>query len=101
MIAAGFAVVAWVYAALSDGWPPRKTLALALVSLWGFRLAAHIWWRGRGMAEDYRYREMRDRHGERFWPQACSAHVEDQVPSRGPAQREDRRAQQGGFPNRA
>jgi steroid 5-alpha reductase family enzyme len=63
----GFALVACVYAALADGWPPRKMLALALVSLWGLRLAVHISWRSRGMGEDYRYVEMRERHGERFW----------------------------------
>lgn len=63
----GFVVLASVYAALSGGWPPRKLLALALVSLWGLRLALHILWRSRGKGEDYRYAEMRQRHGERFW----------------------------------
>jgi steroid 5-alpha reductase family enzyme len=63
----GFVVAAVVYLSLSDGWAPRKTLALVLVSLWGLRLAAHILWRSRGKAEDYRYREMRERHGARFW----------------------------------
>ncbi len=63
----GFVVTAGVYAALSDGWGPRTTLALAIVSLWGLRLAAHILWRSRGQGEDYRYGEMRDKHGPRFW----------------------------------
>ena len=63
----GFVVTAAVYLSLSDGWAPRKTLALVLVSLWGLRLAAHILWRSRGMDEDYRYQEMREKHGTRFW----------------------------------
>lgn len=63
----GFAVLAWVYAAWGDGWQPRKLLALGLVTVWGVRLAAHILWRARGKGEDYRYREMRERHGARFW----------------------------------
>ncbi|NIN74680.1 MAG: DUF1295 domain-containing protein, partial [Xanthomonadales bacterium] len=59
----GFALLAWVYAAWGDGWQPRKLLALALVTLWGARLAVHILWRARGKGEDYRYREMREKHG--------------------------------------
>jgi steroid 5-alpha reductase family enzyme len=63
----GFVASACVYAALGDGWAPRTMLALALVSLWGLRLAAHILWRSRGKQEDYRYQEMREKHGKRFW----------------------------------
>jgi steroid 5-alpha reductase family enzyme len=63
----GFVASAWVYAALGDGWAPRAMLALALVSLWGLRLAAHILWRSRGKPEDYRYQEMREKYGKRFW----------------------------------
>lgn len=63
----GFIVAASVYAGLADGWLPRRMLTLALVALWGLRLGAHILWRSRGKPEDYRYREMRDKHGARFW----------------------------------
>ena len=63
----GFAVLAWVYAAWGEGWTPRKALTLGLVTLWGVRLAVHILWRARGKGEDYRYREMREKHGPRFW----------------------------------
>lgn len=63
----GFVVAASVYLALFDGWEARSVLALVLVSLWGLRLAAHILWRSRGKAEDYRYQEMREKHGARFW----------------------------------
>ena len=63
----GFVALVWTYAVLGKGWPPRTLLTLALVSLWGLRLAAHIFWRSRGKPEDYRYAEMRERHGKQFW----------------------------------
>jgi steroid 5-alpha reductase family enzyme len=62
-----FVVSAWLYAALSD--VPRDAAHLALlatVTLWGLRLAVHIAVRRRGHGEDRRYREMRQRAGERF-----------------------------------
>ncbi len=40
---------------------------LALVAVWGLRLAAHILARSLGKDEDYRYGEMRSKHGPRFW----------------------------------
>jgi steroid 5-alpha reductase family enzyme len=39
---------------------------LALVTVWGLRLALHIAWRGRGKGEDPRYAAMRAAHGPRF-----------------------------------
>ena len=39
----------------------RRLLMLALVVLWGLRLSAHIWWRGRGRPEDPRYARMLER----------------------------------------
>ena len=33
----------------------QRTLLLALVAIWGLRLAAHLAWRGRGQGEDPRY----------------------------------------------
>lgn len=38
-----------------------------MVTVWGVRLAVHIWWRGRGQGEDHRYAAMRKHHGARFW----------------------------------
>ena len=40
------------------GDPGRRLLALLLVLVWGLRLAAHIWWRGRGHPEDPRYERL-------------------------------------------
>ncbi len=63
----GFVLATAVYAWSAEGWAPRETLVLVLVSLWGVRLAVHILWRARGKGEDYRYVEMREKHGGGFW----------------------------------
>lgn len=60
----GFVLCAWVYRALGPPPSPRQLLVLALVTLWGVRLASYIAWRHGG--EDYRYGAMRERVGERF-----------------------------------
>ncbi len=63
---AGFAVIAVAAFALSDGYLPRKVLITSLAGIWGLRLAGYIGWRNAGKGEDFRYRAMRKRHGERF-----------------------------------
>lgn len=45
---------------------PRQILVLALVTLWGARLAAHIFLRKGGEGEDFRYRQWRDAWGKTF-----------------------------------
>jgi len=62
----GFVVLTWLYWALTDGTAGRRFLLVILVTVWGCRLSMHIIRRNWGEAEDYRYREMRDRHGARF-----------------------------------
>ncbi len=63
----GFVLVAWVAFALADGSTERKALVVALTTLWGLRLTVHLAWRKRrDTEEDFRYRAMRKRHGERF-----------------------------------
>jgi steroid 5-alpha reductase family enzyme len=62
----GFALLAWIYAVAGGGGSYRSWLVPALVSLWGLRLGLHILLRSRGKGEDYRYAEMRERHGVRF-----------------------------------
>lgn len=66
----GFALVAAVGVWVGAGDPGRKLLVLALVGLWGLRLAVHIFLRSPsrsgGKGEDYRYRAMRERQGPRF-----------------------------------
>ena len=63
----GFVVVAWAGFALADGSPDRRLLLAALVTAWGLRLTVYLAHRNLGKGEDYRYAEMRRRHGER-WP---------------------------------
>ncbi len=67
-----FVILAWhAWAHTPNGWPARKALVVALVTIWGLRLSLHLLWRnhvrGDG-AEDFRYQEFRRRYGpERYW----------------------------------
>jgi steroid 5-alpha reductase family enzyme len=64
----GFVIVAWVAFALGDdGYPPRKILLVALVTLWGLRLSLYILWRNWGKPEDFRYAKWREESGPRWW----------------------------------
>lgn len=62
----GFVLIAWTVYALSYGYRPRRLLLCSLVTIWGVRLALHLWRRGHGRPEDYRYAAMRKRHGAQF-----------------------------------
>jgi steroid 5-alpha reductase family enzyme len=62
-----FVVTAGVGYLQGGGLPARKLIVLSLVTLWGLRLAAHLAFRSRGRGEDYRYREMREKQGARWW----------------------------------
>jgi steroid 5-alpha reductase family enzyme len=56
----------WFYAArLGDVGAPGL-VALALATAWGLRLSGYLAWRNWGEPEDFRYRQMRERHGARF-----------------------------------
>ena len=63
---AGLVLVAWTAFAIADGAEPRKLLVATLTTVWGVRLSGYLWWRRRGAGEDFRYRELRARHGARF-----------------------------------
>jgi steroid 5-alpha reductase family enzyme len=62
----GFVLIAWASYALTESYQPRKLLVCTLVTIWGLRLAWHLWRRNRGKGEDFRYRAMRKRHGAQF-----------------------------------
>jgi steroid 5-alpha reductase family enzyme len=62
----GFVVVGWIYFAGAGAHGLRGPLVVGLVTVWGLRLSLHILWRSRGKGEDYRYREMRERHPSGF-----------------------------------
>jgi steroid 5-alpha reductase family enzyme len=64
---AGFVFAGWLYFLLTDGAGARRWLVASLVTAWGLRLSAHLFLRNHGKGEDYRYREMREAHGPRFW----------------------------------
>lgn len=63
----GFVLLAWLYCLLHAAFSPRPILIAALVTLWGVRLAVHIFRRHRGAGEDPRYRAMRASYGHPFW----------------------------------
>lgn len=62
----GFVVVAWAVRLQGDTNTGRQWLLVILVTIWGLRLAAYLFWRNVGEEEDYRYRAMRRRWGPRF-----------------------------------
>ena len=62
----GFVVVAWVSFLLTGMPTPQKWIILGLTSLWGLRLSGYLAWRNLGKPEDFRYGEMRKRHGSSF-----------------------------------
>jgi steroid 5-alpha reductase family enzyme len=62
----GFVVVAWVVRIQGDTNTTRQWVLVAMVTIWGLRLAGHLFLRNHGQPEDYRYRAMRKRYGDRF-----------------------------------
>lgn len=56
----GFVLVAWVSFFLHGDISFRLTLVFIAVTLWGLRLALHIWKRHQGKPEDYRYQSWRE-----------------------------------------
>jgi steroid 5-alpha reductase family enzyme len=63
----GFILTGAVYFRLTDGFPARKALVMALVAVWGFRLALHIFSRNLGKGEDKRYQVWRMGRPKNFW----------------------------------
>ncbi|MEI6832759.1 MAG: DUF1295 domain-containing protein [bacterium] len=66
---AGFVLITWVLHLLvpAEAISPVRYSVLALVTVWGLRLSFYIHFRNQGHGEDYRYVEMRNHHGARFW----------------------------------
>jgi len=64
----GYVVVNAVYVFTSGELNARKILILALVSIWGLRLAIYLAMRNIGKGEDFRYQEFRRNYGpKRYW----------------------------------
>ena len=62
----GFVVVAWASRFVTGASGAGNWLLVAMVTVWGVRLAAYLAKRNLGKGEDFRYRAMRRKHGERF-----------------------------------
>ncbi|MEM8708111.1 MAG: DUF1295 domain-containing protein [Actinomycetota bacterium] len=62
----GFVVVAWTAWWVGDGLTDRSNLLVAMVTIWGLRLAGHLYLRNRGEPEDYRYQLIRKKRGPNF-----------------------------------
>ncbi len=63
----GFVVVAWTAFFAAESFNNRSLLVNLLVTVWGFRLALHIFWRNRGKGEDFRYQAWRESWGKTFY----------------------------------
>jgi steroid 5-alpha reductase family enzyme len=63
----GFILLAWMSFFISDDSGPRELIVNVLVSIWGLRLAWHIYSRNIGKTEDYRYLEWRKEWGNWFY----------------------------------
>ena len=62
----GFVAIAWTTWFVGDGLGDRRHLLVAMVTIWGLRLAGHLLWRSWGEPEDRRYQAMRRKAGDRF-----------------------------------
>lgn len=63
----GFIIVSLFYFNLQIDPATRQWLVIALVVIWGLRLALHILQRNWGHGEDPRYRAWREQAGKAFW----------------------------------
>jgi len=63
----GFVLITWVSFFISGNSSIQGLLVGILVSLWGLRLAWHIYGRNKGKAEDYRYLAWRREWGKWFY----------------------------------
>lgn len=61
----GFIFIAILNLMLAEQIYLRQIMLTGLVSIWGIRLAVHIYLRHRGKPEDFRYAEMRKKWGKR------------------------------------
>lgn len=63
----GFVILAWTSFFYSQIYSLRGLIVGILVSIWGIRLALHIYQRNRGRSEDYRYLVWRKEWGKWFY----------------------------------
>lgn len=63
----GFVLVAWAVLLRFGPAGLRGWLLLLLTTFWGVRLSLYLGWRNIGKGEDFRYRAMRQKHGDGFF----------------------------------
>lgn len=63
----GFILMAWSSFPLGENYSQRGLLTGLLISIWGVRLASHIFKRNRNKTEDYRYAKWRKDWGRWFY----------------------------------
>ncbi len=63
----GFVLIAWLSFFLTELQNSRGLLVNILVTIWGLRLAIHIYSRHRGKSEDFRYKAWRESWGKLFF----------------------------------
>jgi steroid 5-alpha reductase family enzyme len=63
----GFVIVTWLAFSQGSGYIPRKQLVAVLVTMWGLRLALHVFFRNWNQGEDFRYAKWREENGARWW----------------------------------
>lgn len=63
----GFVLLAWISYLISVDFNLRGLLVGVLVTIWGLRLAWHIYMRNKGKTEDYRYLAWRKQWGKYFF----------------------------------
>lgn len=63
----GFMLVAWLTWLMQPAQTLRATIVVALITIWGVRLAWHIFQRNQGKPEDYRYLAWRKEWGNWFY----------------------------------
>ena len=63
----GFVLLTWLAFFIVSQYGSMALLVNCLVSIWGLRLAWHIYHRNRGKAEDRRYLEWRKQWGKKFY----------------------------------
>ena len=62
----GFVCVAWAVRLRVEGLEARQNLLVLMTTIWGVRLATHLFIRNHAKGEDYRYVRMRKHWGPRF-----------------------------------
>ena len=63
----GFVLCTGIYVVFTETLSLRLLIVLALVAIWGTRLAVHIFIRNYGKPEDFRYQAFREQAGPSYW----------------------------------